>query len=189
MKNKFFISVLVFFCISLQIWHAASLRIVASGENQVVKIFSSLADFNSNSNPISTLITDVNFEATYSYTTNTNQTVYILSEIDATIDEWWSSEYVLADGDENILSLWVWWDLSLLVNGLDEIKWEGFVTELHALALTWSGWISVADKSDIAARTRIELESNWGLLFQILDKIWEILSRVFSIKWDTQKIK
>ena len=165
----------------------ASVTIIASGSWQVIKVFSSISDLNTGTNPITTLIADDNGEAIYYYNTDTQTKVYIKAELSDTIDEWGTSEYLLNPGS-NSISLWIWWSLSSLVSELDEIKWSWFIVWVHSLS-SHSEWaISASDKNDIANLVREKLESAGSLLDQIWSQVVEILTRVFSIKWDTLKI-
>jgi len=185
----FFIILMTINIITYTYANDASVRIVASWSGQVIKAFSSISNLNSNTSPIATLVADQNFETVYNYTTNTSTKIYFKAEISALIEEWGTSEYTLVSWTDNILSLWVWWELSSLVNQLNEIKWDWFVSDFHSLSKSWSWWISSVDKTDIANLVKTKLEESWSLLSQIINLVQEAISRLISIKWDTQKLK
>lgn len=167
----------------------SKVTIVSAGPNQTVQIFSSLSDLNNNNTPLTTLITNASSEVEYNYVSSTNTTIYLKALLDATHDEWGLAWYVLQPWLDHITYLWVWWSLSELISGIDEIKWDNFLLDVHSLSSSYSSWwVSQIDKNDIADRSRDRVEEWWGLLDQILQFILEIITRIFSIKSDTQKI-
>ena len=179
---------LYIFLLSLTFANDSSVTIIASWNGQTIKIYSSLSDLNSNINPITTLTANSNLEAVYNYNSDTNTTVYVKSELSSSIDEWWISEYILVSWTDNIISLWVWWELSSIIGELNDIKWYWFISWVHSLSSTSSWSISWTDKNDIANLVKEKIEESGSLLSQIFDKIKEIITRIFSIKSDTQKI-
>lgn len=188
MKKTIIIFLLLYFIWFVSQVYAASVIIMWAWAWQTIKVFSSMSDLNSNTNPLQSLTTWSNNSVLYSYTANSTSKVYIKAELNSTIDSWWVSEYTLVSWDDNILSLWVWWTLSQLVGEIDSIKGPWFVFWIHSLSSTSTWWISSSDKNDIANLVRQKVESSWSLLSRVYDRTLNILTRIFSIKWDTQKI-
>lgn len=189
---KFYISILLVLIFSFSTTFAtdSKVTIVSAWPNQTVQIFSSISNLNNNTSPIATLVTNASSEIEYDYVSSTNTTLYMKANLDALNDEWGLASYLLEPGTDHILYLWVWWNLAELVSGIDDIKWNNYLIDVHSLSSSFSsGWISQADKNDIADKSRDAIEGTGGLLDQILDYIKEIFSRIFSIKSDTQKIQ
>jgi hypothetical protein len=65
----------------------SKVTIVSAGPNQTVQIFSSLNNLNTNTSPISTLVTNSSSEIEYDYVSSTNTTLYMKALLDVTHDE------------------------------------------------------------------------------------------------------
>jgi len=165
----------------------AKVKLITSFPNQTITAYSSISDLDADIAPIFTTTTDSNFESEYTYATNTNITLYFKSELWPGIDQWWISAYTLQSGEENVLYLWVWGSFWSVITAIEEIKWSGFITDTHSLS-SQTGSLSVSDKNDIADKARDQIELSSWMLQDVLDFVSEVLTRIFSIKSDTQKI-
>ena len=169
----------------------SSVSISTSYPWQLVKFFSSISDLNSNTNPISNLVSNSSNELIYRYNSNTWSNIYIKTELSNSIWKWAMKKYELVSWINNILNMSTWWDFNYLNLQLRQIKWIWFDSWVHSLKESYSsGTLSLnqTDKDSIATITKSKIEEWSWLLQRIYDLLEEILTRIISIKSDTQGI-
>lgn len=157
---------------------------------QIVKVFSNLSNLNSNTNPISTLVSNASKNLIYRYNSWT-WAIYFKTDISSTIPKWSMKKYTLASWVDNSLNLSSWWDFNYVNAQLNQIKWFWFDSNLHSLKSSYNSGsltLSQLDKDSIASITKSKIEEPSWLLQKIHDILLDILTRVISVKWDTQNI-
>lgn len=157
--------------------------------NQNVRIYNSLSDMNTNSSPIATLTSWIDSKIVYRYN-SWPWSIFIKAFVEPGIDKWSMKSYVLNPWNDNVLDMWSWWDFTSVELILRQIKWTGFSSATHSLKASYNTGtvVTESDKNDIAARVKLKVEEDWGLLKSVYDILLEILTRVVSIKQDTQTL-
>lgn len=157
--------------------------------NQTIKVYSSLADMNSDSSPISTFTSWTDSQAVYRYNSWAS-TIYIKAFIDNLVDKWSMRSYVLNSWNNNFLDMGSGWDFTFVEVVLNQIKGTWFVSAQHSLKASFKtgAVITESDKNDIASRVKIKVEEDGWLLKAIYDLLVELRTRIVSIKEDTQAL-
>ena len=170
----------------------SSVTITTPSAQQTVKVYPSISDLNADTNILLTLVSDSQKQAIYRYNASLWINVYIKTELSDSIWQGSMKRYELVSGTQNTLDVSSGGDFNYIDSQLNQIKWTWFDASVHSLKSSYSSWVltlTEEDKDSIADITKWKIEESSWLLRQIYDLLSEIIDRLSSIKWDTQKIQ